>query len=66
MTLTKRDDYARTRAKRDLEFARLICQRAIKLLDGDEEERRITRRILQNQLGIAADEIGELEGEKTA
>ena len=64
MTLTKHDDYACTRAKRDPKFARLIRQRAIELLDGNEEDRRIARRILQNQLGIAASEIDELEREK--
>ena len=64
MALTKHDDYARLRAKRDTEFARLLRQRAIELLDGDEEDRRIARRILQNQLGIAASKIEELEQEK--
>ncbi len=64
MALTKHDDYARLRAKRDPEFARLIRQRAIKLLNGDEEDRQIARRILQNQLGIAASEIEELKREK--
>ena len=64
MALTKHDDYARHRAKRDPEFARLLRQRAVELLDGDEEDRRIARRILQNQLGIAAGEIDELEREK--
>ena len=53
MALTKHDDYAYMRAKRDPEFARLLRQRAIKLLDGDEEDRRIARRILQNQLSSA-------------
>ena len=57
MALTKHDDYAYLRAKRDPEFARLLRQRAIELLDGDEEDRGIARRILQNQLGIAADKI---------
>ncbi len=57
MALTKHDDYAYLRAKRDPKFARRIRQRAIELLDGDEEDCRIARRILQNQLGIAADEI---------
>ena len=64
MALTKHDDYACLRAKRDPEFARRIRQRAIELLDGDEEDRRIARRILQNQLGIAAGEIDELERAK--
>ena len=64
MTLTKHDDYACLRAKRDPEFARLLRQRAIELLDSDEEDRRIARRILQNQLEIAASEIEELEREK--
>ena len=64
MALTKHDDYARLRAKRDPEFARLLRQRAIELLDGDEEDRRIARRILQNQLEIATDEIDVLEREK--
>ena len=64
MLLTKHDDYARQRAERDPEFARLLRQRAVELLHGDEEDRRIARRILQNQLGIAAGEIGELEREK--
>ena len=53
MVLTKHDDYAHLRAKRDPEFARLLRQRAIELLDGDEEDRRIARRILQNQLSSA-------------
>ncbi len=64
MALTTHDDYARLRANRDPEFARLLRQRAVELLDGDEEDRRIARRILQNQLGIAASEIEELEREK--
>ena len=64
MTLTKHDDYARLRAQRDPEFAQLLRQRAIELLEGDEEDRRIARRILQNQLGIAGGEIEELEREK--
>ena len=64
MALTKHDDYARLRAKRDPEFARLLRQRAVELLDGDEEDRRIARRILQNQLGIATDEIDEQERKK--
>ena len=64
MALTKHDNYARLRTKRDPEFARRIRQRAIELLDGDEEDRRIARRILQHQLGIAAGEIDELEREK--
>ena len=64
MALTKHDDYARQRAKRDPEFVHLLRQRAIELLDGDEEDRRIARRILQNQLEIATDKIEELEREK--
>ena len=64
MALTKHDDYVCLRAKRDPEFARRIRQRAIELLDGDEEDRRIARRILQNQLGITIGEIDELEREK--
>ena len=62
--LTKHDDYARERANRDREFARAIRQRAIGLIDGNDEDRRIAQRILRDQLGLTESEIGELKRNK--
>ena len=48
--LMDHNEYARERALRDPEFATAIRERAIKLLGGNEEDRRIAFRILQKQL----------------
>ena len=37
---------------------------AIKLLDGNDEDRRIAFRILRDQLGLTDDEIDELKRNK--
>ena len=65
MALTRFDDYVKGRAGRDPEFARLRRETAIGLLDGNDEDRRIARRILRDQLGLSEAEIGELEGKET-
>jgi hypothetical protein len=62
--LINHDDYARERASRDPEFAAAIRKRAIGLLDGSEEDRRIAFRILHQQLGLTEDQIRELERNK--
>ena len=62
--LTRHDDYARERAKRDPEFAQAIRKRATGLLGGNEEDRRIAQRILTQQLGLTPEEIRELERNK--
>ncbi len=66
MALIRHDDYARDRANRDPEFARLRLETAIELLDGGDEDRRIAMRILRDQLGLSEDEIRELEHKETA
>ena len=55
--LIHHDDYARDRALRDPEFASAIRERAIELLDGNEEDRRIALRILYKQLGQIEEDI---------
>lgn len=62
--LMSHDDYAKDRALRDPEFAAALRQRAIDLLDGNEEDRRIAFRILQKQLGLSDEEVKELDQNK--
>ena len=62
--LLSHDEYARERANRDLEFARAIRKRDLGLLNENEEDRRIARRILCDQLGLTEKEIAELERNK--
>ena len=66
MAYIRHDDYARDRASRDPEFARLRRETAIELLNGNDEDRRIAMRIMRDQLGISEDEIRELERKETA
>lgn len=61
MQLTGHDEYARNRAARDPEFARLRYQTAIELLDGNDEDRRIALRVLRDQLGLTNAAIQELQ-----
>ena len=58
--LIHHDDYARDRALRDPEFASAIRERAIELLDGNEEDRRIAYRILHQQLCLTENQVEEL------
>lgn len=60
MVLTKHDDYVRARIGRDPEFASLMRQSAIELLDGGAVDRRIARRILNNHFGMTDAEINGL------
>lgn len=62
--LMNHDDYAKERALRDPEFASAIRKRAIGLLDGNEEGRRIAFRILQHQLGLTEAQVKELDNNK--
>ena len=62
--LTDHNDYAKERALRDPEFASAIRKRAIELLDGNEEDRRIAYRILQQQLGLTEDQAKNLDRNK--
>ncbi|MCY4367698.1 MAG: hypothetical protein OXE17_15970 [Chloroflexi bacterium] len=62
--LMNHDDYAKERALRDPEFASAVKKRAVGLLEGNEEDRRIAFRILQNQLGLTEAQIEELDNNK--
>ena len=62
--LMSHDDYAKDRALRDPEFAAALRQRAIHLLDGNEEDRRIAFRILQKQLELSDEEVKDLDQNK--
>lgn len=53
-------DYAKERAIRDPEFASALRERAIELLDGNEEDRRIALRILRQQLCLTVNQVEEL------
>ena len=61
MSLTRFEDYVRDRIARDPEFARLRRGTAIKLLDGNDEDRRIAFRILRDHFGLTDAEIDELK-----
>ena len=62
--LMDHNEYARERALRDPDFASAIRERAIELLEGNEEDRRIAFRILQNQLGLTEDQAKQLDHNK--
>ena len=64
--LMDHNDYARERALRDPEFAAAIQERAIELLDGNEEDRRIAHRILRQQLCLTDNQVDELVRNKAA
>lgn len=64
--LMDHNEYARDRALRDPEFATAIRERAIELLDGNEEDRNIAFRVLYQQLGLTKQEIEEIDRNKTA
>ena len=64
--LTDHNDYARERALRDPEFAAVLRERAVELLDGNEEDRRIAHRILHQQLCLTEAQVDELVRNKTA
>jgi len=63
--LTDHNEYARDRALRDPEFASAVRERAIELLDGNEEDRQIAFRVLYQQLGLTEQEVKELDRNKT-
>ena len=63
--LTDHNEYARDRALRDPEFASAVRERAIELLDGNEEDRQIAFRVLYQQLGLTEQEVNELDRNKT-
>ena len=58
--LIDHNEYARDRALRDPEFASAIRERAVELLHGNEEDRRIAHRILRQQLCLTDNQIEEL------
>ena len=62
--LTDHNDYAKKRADRDPEFASALRERAIGLLEGNEEDRRIAFRILCQQLGLTESQAKELDRNK--
>ena len=62
--LTGPDKYAREHANRDPEFASALRERAIELLDGNKEDRRIALRILHEQLGLSEQQVAELDRNK--
>ena len=64
--LMDHNDYARERALRDPEFVAALRERAIELVDGNEEDRRIAHRILHQQLCLTEDEVEELVRNKAA
>lgn len=64
--LMDHNEYARERALSDPEFATAIRERAIKLLDGNEEDRRIAYRIMRRQLCLTENEVEELVRNKAA
>ncbi len=66
MALTRHDNYVRNRAARDPEYARIRRETATELLGGNDEDRRIARRILRDQLGLADAEIRALQRKEAA
>ena len=59
--LMSHDEYAKDRASRDPEFADAIRKRAMELLNGNEEDRRIAFRILCQQLGLSEQQVAEMD-----
>ena len=66
MTLTRHDDATRARVQRDPEFARLWREAAVELLDGDDVDRRVARRILSDHFGMTDAEINALPVKEAA
>ncbi len=64
MALIRNDDATRARIQRDPEYARLMRESAIELLEGNDEDRRIALRILRGGFGLDEDEIDELKRNK--
>ena len=62
--LLSHDEYAKERAAREPEFAEAIRKRAIELLDGNDEDRRIAYRILYEQLGLSKEQVAALDRNK--
>ena len=61
MALIRHDDAVRERIQRDPEYARLMRESAIELLEGNDEDRRVALRILRGGFGLDEDEIDELK-----
>ena len=57
--LIPHDEYARERSIHDSEFADATRNRAIGLLNGSQEDRRIAYRILYRQLNMSQKEVCE-------
>ena len=64
--LIRHDEYAKQRANRNPEFAEAIRNRAIGLLDGSEEDKRIAYRIFLRQLSLTQDEVRDIEKSRMA
>ena len=60
MTLTLHDDWMRDRIQQDPEYARLMREMAVELLDGDDEDCRVALGILRDHFGLSEDEIQAL------
>ena len=65
MALTRHDDAVRERIQRDPEYARLMRESAIELLEGNDEDRRVALRILRGGFGLTDDAIAELKRKRT-
>ena len=61
MALTNHDDDCRERVQQDPEFARLWHEMAVDLLDGDDEDRRVSLGILRRHFGLSEDEIQAIQ-----
>ena len=61
MALTNHNDYCRERVQQDPEFARLWHEMAVELLDGDDEDRRVSLGILRDHFGLSEDEIQAIQ-----
>lgn len=66
MTFTRHDDYVHARIRRDPEFASLMRQSAIELLDGTAVDHRIARRILNDHFGMTDAQISALQVKEAA
>lgn len=64
--LMDHNEYARERALSDPGFATAIRERAIELLDGNDEDRRIAYRIMRRQLCLTENQVEELVRNKAA
>ena len=61
MTLTRHEDWVRDHIQQDPEYARLMREFAIELLDGNDEDRQISLRILRDGFGLSEDEIQAIQ-----